>query len=403
MAIGFGLYLTFLGFQRALITDPLVALSSALPADDRSAAAAHALTTAVLGAVGASSLAIASAVLVGGDVGQAILIVAPWLPALAIQDFWRVILFRDGRGNAAALNGALWLLVMLIATPIAVSLDTVWAVIGCWAVGGVTAAALGFLQTSLRPGHVRRALEWWHAELWPLGRWFGASGVLYSIITYVTLFVLVALVGTSGVGGLRAVMTIFAPLTLVAAAIALPGLPALTRARAASAGGAMRLAATLSGASTAITATYVLLLALGSGTVLIAIFGGGFDDYADLIWPVAAGQVMSAAAVGFGLLLKAQRRGPAVLVSETSAALAALGLSSVLGVVYGLTGAAWGLAGGAAVGTATTCTLALRAPRRVSGHPRTIHRADGMGRFGTDLNRADSDPPLALPLGRSLG
>jgi O-antigen/teichoic acid export membrane protein len=365
-AIGFGSYLTILGFQRALITDPLVTQSAVLPSEVRARATREALTVALLGAFGAAGVLALVGVSVRGDIGRALLIVAPWLPALVIQDFWRSVLFRDGRARAAATNDACWLLAMAVTAPLAWSLDSTWLVIGCWGFGGLAGTLLGFAQTRAHPHGARRALRWWRAELWPLGRWLGADSLGYSILSYTTLIVLVSLVGTSGVGGLRAVTTVFAPLTLVGAALALPGLPALSRAYAVSAEAAVRLAFRVGIASAVVTTAYLAVLSIGGGSIIPRVFGHSFRGFTDLVWPVGVGQVIAAFSVGFGLLLKAQRRGSAVLVSTTIGSVAALALVVALGVPYGLLGAAWGFAGASAISLVVTTALALRVRPTVS-------------------------------------
>ncbi len=73
VAIGFGSYMALLLLQRALITDPLVVISAALPADERAHAARKALTTAVVLSLGGAVLAAIAGVAVSGDVGQGLL------------------------------------------------------------------------------------------------------------------------------------------------------------------------------------------------------------------------------------------------------------------------------------------------------------------------------------------
>ena len=366
VAIAFASYLTILGFQRALVTDPLVAQYASLPADVRARSTRKALTVALLGAAAAAGLLGLVGVAAHGSIGRALVILAPWLPALVIQDFWRAVLFRDRRARSAATNDACWLFAMAVTAPLAWWLGSDWAVVGCWGFGGLAGTLLGFAQTRARPHRPRRALLWWRTELWPLGRWLGATSLAYSVISYATVIVLVGLVGTSGMGGLRAVTTVFAPLTLVGAALALPGLPALTRALSVSPEAARKLALRLGVASALATTAYLAIMVLGGGSIVPRIFGSSFREFTDLVWPVGAGQLIAALSVGVSLLLKAQRRGSAVLVTTAIGSITALALVATLGASYGLLGAAWGLTAGAGVGFVTTTALALRTNREVA-------------------------------------
>ncbi len=255
---------------------------------------------------------------------------------------------------------------MAIAAPLAWMSGSSWAVIGCWGIGGLVAALFGFVQTRITPAPLQNALRWWRRELWPLGGWLGANSVISSIAGYMLLFILAGLFGTKTLGGVRAVTTVFTPLSLIGAAIAFPGLPALARERALSDKRAVRLALRLGYVSIAVTAVYFAVLGLAGDSVITGIFGPSFGGFENLVWPVGAQQLIAAAAIGFALLLRAQRRGPAVLSSETSSWIAALGLASLLGAEYGVVAAMWGVAAGAVVGTTLSAVLVLRSGGRAA-------------------------------------
>jgi O-antigen/teichoic acid export membrane protein len=272
------------------------------------------------------------------------------------------VLFRDGRAPAAAANDGLWVLVMAAVTPVMWVVGTSWALVAAWAFGGFSGALLGVFQTRLQPARPVAAGVWWRAELWPLGRWLGASSLIDSVCSYALLLLLALIIGTSALGGLNAVTTIFTPLSVIASAIALPGLPALARARLASERAALGLALRLGLVSTGLTVLYVGLLSIGGGSVVPRIFGHSFSKFTDLVWPVGIGQVLAASAVGTALLLKAQRRGKAVLLSDSAAWAVALGAAAGLGAIHGVAGAAWGLAAGMAVSAGAKTVLAFRLP-----------------------------------------
>lgn len=364
--VGFACYLLALGFQRALITDPLVTSSAALDADRRRFETGSALTFCLLGGLVASALVAASGAAVPGEVGRGLLLFAPFLIPALLQDFWRVVLFRDGRGAAGARNDALWLLVMGAFAPLAVLSGAGWAIVACWGAGAAAGACAGVFQTGARPERPRAALAWWRAKAWPLGRWLGAEGILWAVASYGTIFVLAGLVGARGLGGLRAVQSLFAPLALLAPAVSLPGLPALSRELRSSAGAARRLAVRLSLGVGGVALAYASLLVLGADTALRLVFGVPFAGFADLAWPLGAAQILAVSPVGFVLLLKAQRRGPALVLARTVGLMASFGTVWALAAIAGLRGAAWGLAVGALVGAFALTWLAIR-PRLTRG------------------------------------
>lgn len=365
VAVGFSTYLMALGFERALLTEPLITRSSDLPSSQRARVTEEAFALVLLGSLAAAAGTAVAGVFAGGGVGRGLLIVAPWLPALLIQDFWRTVLFRDGRPRAAATNDAAWLVTMAAAIPLAWKLDSDWSTIGCWALGAVAGTLLGFAQTRCAPRRLRAAIEWWRSDLWPLARWLGSNSIVYWIGSYGTVLILVGFVGTSGLGGYRAVSTIFAPLTLVSAAASLPGLPAISRSLASSRHAAVALSARLGLLSLAITTAYVGALSLGSGSIVPRIFGHSFEQFTYLIWPIGVGQLVSAVAVGFTLLLIAEGRGSAYLVCTGVGSAVSVTLVYVFGDLYGLNGAAWGISCSAILGTIVTILLATRSPKRL--------------------------------------
>jgi len=363
VAIGFSTYLMALSFERALLTEPMVALSSDLPLPRRARVTEEMFGLVLIGSLAASGGTAVAGVFAGGGLGRGLLIIAPWLPALLIQDFWRTVLFRDGRPRAAALNDATWLIAMAAVAPLAWEIHSAWAVVGCWAFGGAFGTLLGFGQTRCLPRRPVKTIKWWRAKMWPLARWLGTTSVVYWTSSYSTVLILVSLVGTGGLGGYRAVSTIFAPLTLVSAAVSLPGLPAISRALVSSRGAAVALSTRLGLLSLAITATYVGTLSVGSGSVVPRIFGRSFQQFEYLIWPIGVGQLVSAITVGFTLLLIAEGRGSAYLVCTVVGSAVSPTLVYVLGDLYGLKGAAWAMSGSAVLGSVLLVLLGTRSPK----------------------------------------
>jgi FkbM family methyltransferase len=358
--VGFACYLLALGFQRALLADPLVTSSAALDGGARRLETGSALTVCILGALVASAAVALTGAAVGGEVGHGLLLFAPFLVPALLQDFWRVVLFRESRGRAAAGNDAVWLLVIVALVPLAVSVGAGWAVVACWGTGAVAGACLGVVQTGTRPERPRQALGWWREKAWPLGRWLGVEGVLWTVGAYGTIFLLAGLVGPRGLGGLRAVQSLFAPLGLLAPAVSLAGLPALTRELASSAEAARRLAVRLALGLAGLAVVYASALALASDPALRLVFGELFVGFAELAWPVGAAQILAVAPIGFVLLLKAQRRGRALVLARAVGLAATLGIVWPLATLEGIRGAAWGLAAGALVAALVLIWLGLR-------------------------------------------
>jgi O-antigen/teichoic acid export membrane protein len=364
VTISISAYLLALGFQRSLLTTPLVAASAALKIEHRVLAIRTGLTIGLVGALGATLLLLLLGLVIPGNVGRAFLIIAPWLLPALIQDFWRAVLFQERRAKAAVANDAMWALFMGLTAPLAWFFATDWAIVGCWGAGALAGALLGFAQTRAQPISASVAFSWWRMRLWPFGRWLGLEGAIYAVTTSGTVFVLNGLLGPSALGGLRAAQSIFAPLTLILPAIALPGLPAVARALTASSGAAIRLAAALSGLVGALAALYVGAMVLLGGRLIPYVFGSSFAGFTNLAGPIGTWQLVGGLGAGFGIFLTAQQRGRDLLVIRVTGAVASTVFISLLAWTSGVVGAAWGFALGAGFATALTIALAVRSYER---------------------------------------
>jgi len=360
VALGIAAYLTCLGFQRALISEPLVARSSTVGSNGRPEWTNRALSVAIIAAATGATFLAAGGLVVGGGLGASLVLFAIWLTPALLQDFWRAVLFRDGRAVSATTNDGAWLFAMAAAAPAAWVIGTQWAVISCWGLGALVGAALGFVQTSARAARAAVAFAWWRRELWPFGRWLGAGSLVYASLSVVTAVALVAILGQHDYGGLQAVVTVYAPLSLIGPAIVLPGLPVVSRALASSESSARRLVHRLALSIAALTTLYVVLVNIGGGVVLTTLFGRSFESFKDIGWPIGIGQIAAGIGIAFGLLLMARRQGAAVFSAGTLGSATSLGLSSSLAALSGTVGAAWGLSAGSAVGAAATTTFALK-------------------------------------------
>ena len=362
--LGFATYLMILTMQRALITDPLVVASARHSAEERSTAARSGLTIVIGGASVTSMLLLAVGLLLPAPYGRGLLVFVPWLGIALVQDFWRAVLFRDGRGAAAACNDGLWAAVMLVTLPLLLVSRDLWIVVLPWGAGAFVGGALGFVQTRLMPAGWRAGLHWWVGRAWRLARWLAAESLLLIIQLQFAIFGLTAILGAADVGGLRSVQAVFAPMTLLTQAIALPGLPMLTKLSAGSRHPALRWAVRLSVLAVGLVLVYLLAVALFPDHLLGVIFGRDFDRFASLIPPVAVLQLLAAGSLGFFILLKAEGRGRALVVCRAIGAATTGGLTIFLALTSGLTAAVWGVTIGWAAGAVSTTAIALRPIRR---------------------------------------
>jgi O-antigen/teichoic acid export membrane protein len=351
IAIGFSGYLIMLGFERALLAEPAVIMSSVEdPAHRRAVSRLVISANLLMGVLGSLAFA-ASGLLIGGRVGHGLILFAPWLVPSLLQDLWRMLLFREGRGRAAALNDGTWFMGMLVLLPLARNIGTDWAIVSWWGLGATCAAVFGFVQLRAKEAaSLRESLTWTRTDAWPLGRWFVVEGAFYTVASQFVVFLLAGLLGVQQVGGMRSVQVLFAPLTLLGPAIALPGLPAMTRRLRRSVSAAWKLAITISAALAAVAAAYLVVSVLWGRVFLSFIFGRGFIPYGSLVWPLGIQQTLILFTGGFLLNMKAARRGKALVLCRASVSLATIAFTTALALPFHLEGAAWGMALGSGVG-----------------------------------------------------
>jgi O-antigen/teichoic acid export membrane protein len=347
--LGFSAYLVAMGLLRGLLIEPLIAVSAPTSEENRRITASRTLTLSIMLGILASVGLAAIGSIFPDPAGRAFLIFSPWILPGLLQQTWRGLLFRDRRPAAAAANDGAWLAVMAIVTPIALSVGTDWALVAAWGAGATAGAVLGFRQTGIRPAALGRSWSWWWRDAMPFGRWNVGTVFVSNLGTNALTFIVAAILGADALGGFRATQTIFAPLTLILPALAMPGLPAVSRALQHGFREARSLAMELSGIAVVAALGYVVVLVLGGWRLLPALFGAEFARYRELIWPTAAWQVSTAAAIGFVLLLKAGQRGPTLLLSRAAGTAVTIVFVAVLAWRDGLVGATWGGACGAFV------------------------------------------------------
>lgn len=342
--VGFSFYLLAWGLHRAIVMESLVTTSSSLKNDQLKLATSCALSAVILLGIGMAILMMASSLIVSRMVGEAFLWFGIWLVPCLIQDFVRVVLFRDGQESMATLTDAVWAFSMIVTSPLVWSSASIAAIVCWWGLGALGGAAIGVWRTELRLVGPAALREWWIKTSWPVARWLLAENVAYSALSQTATFALLAIVGPGPLGGLRAVSSVFAPLTLITPAIALPGLPALSAMVDRDPRRAYRISWGLSLAAVGAAAAY-LIAAVALGTALLtALFGGEFRRFENLILPIGISQILLAASTGSTLLLKAARRTKRLAFLRALTSSAHLLVLTLMAVSLGISGASWGVA-----------------------------------------------------------
>ena len=341
VSLGFAAYLVALIVHRAAVTQPVVVVTATAGPEERQSAIDRATTVTGIWALAVAGLLALVGVALRASVGRGLLLVAPWLPSLLIQDQCRFLLFRDRRERAAVANDLTWVLVMGASLAVALSSRSDWLVVGAWGMGATAGAVLGLRQLRVTLV-VADAVDWWRRVIWPLGRWWALSRLVYSAGGQAAVLFIAPLVTAGAIGGLRAVQSVFAPLTVLIPAASMPGLPAITRALHRSVPAARRLAARLSIALLLTASAYMAVVFLMRRFILTEVFGSSFAAFASLAAPVAVNQVATAAGTGALLFLMSAARKGSILLSHGANSAVSIGLAIALAAASGVEGAAWG-------------------------------------------------------------
>lgn len=357
--LGFASYLIVLGLLRALVSDPYLTLPDNKVASERLQVQKLALGAALLFALGAGFLFFLGGALVGGDIGRGLLLFAPWIVPSLMHDYFRSILFLDGKGSSAALISGLWLLSMAAILFFAQQAPSELLITTSWGLGATAGMLVGLAKVGSLPSIRLQVLRWWHLELLPVAGWFAGGSAMMAIGFYLAPFLLLGVIGPADLGGLRAVQSIFAPISLVGAALTLPGLPHLMGRLAISVDEARSYGFRLTALAVSLVSIYLVVVAVGRTRFMSGLFGSSFGPYLPLVIPIGVGQILAAGYLGPVLFLKGLRRGRALTVISSVMSLISVAASVVLALAFGVEGAAWGLTLGLAVGTTLMVVRAL--------------------------------------------
>lgn len=362
----FAIWLVVVGVHRALITEPMI-IAGATPRQRHRLLAQGFAAEMVLGVVASVAVGLLGAAFLlfgSSGYGGPLVALAPWLPSLLAQDFWRAMSFQQARPDRALANDVLFTTVQVgafLALMAATPYRSVAVPIACWGVGATAGAALGLVTYGIRPAigpgvaHLRRH--------WATSKWLLADFGTQYAADQAYLFYLAAELGSAAYGGFRASANLLGPVMVILQAGGNFGLPeASRRLRSEGPDGLRRLAPRLTLGALACVGLYGGVVSLLGGRLLSAVYGPTFGEYGTLLRLAALQYVVASLVFGQGICLKAV--GAIRKLWTARVAVTAVSFTAVVALThrFGLTGAGW-------AGVVTTLTLTV-AVERV--HRRTL-------------------------------
>ena len=207
----FSVYLLVLGVVRAFATLPMLVRYSASEHEGWSDGARRATGWAIVGG-GIAAAVCAGLSLVFRSAAGPLLALGVSLPGLMLQETWRLAFVARGKPAAALVNDIVWALVLAPALWLAVQADTssATAFILAWGLSGTVAGIFGMLQAGFLP-HPQGVVHWtrthWDISSRQLGEFATLSGSL-QFVTYAAVW----FGGLVAAGALRAGQVLLGPL-----------------------------------------------------------------------------------------------------------------------------------------------------------------------------------------------
>lgn len=404
-AAGLGVFsLAYAGWQvlsalhRALVTDPMTISGDIHDADVQRGIKRGFAAEVLLGlgaALVTAAIGLALVVSVGDGYGDAMLLVAPWLPVLLLQDYWRWIGFMGRRPGRALANDVVFNCVQgaCFAALFVFDVHSMAAVIASWGLGAAVGACYGLRQFRVGPG---RSGGWvLLRERWHFSKWLAGDTLLNSVATQSNIVIAGVILGPAGLGGLRAARTLVnGPSGVLMQAGGSLGLPEAAIAYQKHGWrGLQRVSWVVNGVSTLAMGSCVVVMAVWGATLLSLVYGPSFAHLQTAAVLIGIGFTLAALEMGPLLVLKVTKRTLWILHLQVVNLVASVASMVGLSIAFGVDGAAGSTIVRNAV-SATGCAWLGRKARIAETRPGV---AAAVPAAGTPAADPAGDVPVGTP------
>lgn len=342
-ALAFVAFTYAIGASRALVSEPLVVRFSGTAGGDRLRAIGDSAGAALLTGVTLGAVAAGVGLVVPGLTGTLLVALGCLMPALVLQDHWRLAFFASGRPKAAFINDSVWALLQIgtIVLLIWGGRGETLAYLLAWGGSAAAAAVLGIRQAGTRPRLGSSATGWLRAHR-DLGGRFAGSFLVNQGAFNTAEVLLGVIVGVAAVGAVRGVAVLLGPMRVVFSTVTAFALPLLSR-RVSAGQAVVRPAAAVSLAAGGLAAVWAGGLVLLPASVGEELLGETWEG-ASTVLPILGLQwVVIGVATGAALGLKALAHARLLLRVTLVQGPLAIALGAGGALLGGLVGAATGL------------------------------------------------------------
>jgi O-antigen/teichoic acid export membrane protein len=359
-------YMLSLGLGRVTGSKPYT-----IEAAGEAAATARVRARALLGyALGLGAVAAAVSLAVGKVVGSplslALIVLAPLLPGLLLQDAVRGLYFASRRARGAFLNDATWTMLQVLALSglLVTGHASVGPLLAAWGVPAAVAAAVGVMHLRVLPSRPR-LVSWLRPSI-GLAAPLAANLVLTAAPSYLAYLAMPAVSSLDQLAVVRGAYVFFGPLNVLFTGAAMVALPAFLHA--APDRPRDRMSMQLSAGLAAFAVAWGALVVFLPDRVGTLVLGTLWDDTATTRLLLAVSLVAEAMLVGPEIVLSSLRLPGRMTSVRLMGALVTLGSSLALATRFG----ADGLAAGFVIGYSVSAMLATAQVARVGGEVRTV-------------------------------
>jgi O-antigen/teichoic acid export membrane protein len=342
-AVAYAVFTLLLGLERTLVSQPLsIRYTNSSPVVFRRHARRAAGSALLAGLVAAILVACVGGPLSGDSLS--LFAIAVLMPGLFLQDSWRTIFICRGDPRKAAVNDAVWTVLMfpVLILMIHLGFSRPWELIAGWGVTGWIAAVFGVVQAKLFP-ELRKAWGWaWSHRA--LSGFLAAEQLSAYGSLQIALLIVAGLGGRADAGAFRGAQTLLGPMNMLALGGMAFVVPEFVRTKGLSTRGRIRAALAFSSILAAIDLAWGLLLNFIPTRLGTLALGDTWFRAHELIIPLTIG--LAALAFALGPLTALQSIGRVREAFGVSMLLAPLLLvGTVAGLHFGgVRGAAWGMA-----------------------------------------------------------
>jgi O-antigen/teichoic acid export membrane protein len=345
-ALVYSIWLLIASFHRALVTDPMSIENDVHSSGVQRAVRVGLAAELWLGLASGVAFALAGIILLllhQIQFGICFLGLAPWLPCLLAQDYWRWVGFMKAQPHKALANDVVFDVVQVgaFAALFFVGVRTSLLAVTAWGIGASCGALYGLRQHACRPslGGGRERIK----QRWGLSKWLLASNAASSATSQATLILSGAMLGPSALGGFKSAASLVSGFSMVliqaGGNIGLPEASKAFRDRGWAGLRRVEHLITLTG-MVSVGAVAVVIVLFGR-RLLILVYGHAFARFAVEADILAVSLLIATIGLGPILGLKATRQTRRLLpVSVGSLALSVAAMAT-LAPLFGVLGAAF--------------------------------------------------------------